>query len=217
MDFAELAELIQTRRSVRQWQDRDVPDELIARALELAVWAPNGGNRQPWRFLVIKNRALIGRMADAVRAATDLMASWPEARELGPAVQRWRVTSDFFRQAPVCIAALVGNYESIADRLLALRGTGDPAARDMQEARRLGSSRLQSASAAIMQLLLALHLQGLGTCWMTGPQQATAEIERLLAVPPDVHFIALIPVGYPAGTPKPGWRRPLEEVVQFYR
>jgi nitroreductase len=217
LQFEELAALVQTRRSIRRYADREVPDEALQRALDLAVWAPNGGNRQAWAFYVIKNRQLIGKVADAVKAKTELMASWPEAARFGESVRRWQRTSDFFRHAPVCIAVAMGCYESVADQVLAARGEGDPEARQIGEARRVGASRLQSASAAINTLLLALHAQGLGSCWMAGPQQAKAEIERLLEIPPELDFVALLPVGYPAEEPQPGPRRPRDEVVRFLR
>ncbi len=217
MQYEDLARLVKSRRSIRRYEDREVPDELIQRALDLAVWAPNGGNRQMWAFYVVKNRHLITQIADAVKAKTELMASWPEAARFGEAITRWRRTSDFFRAAPVCIAVAMGNYESTADLVLAARGENDPDARAIAAARRLGASRLQSVAAAINTLLLALHAQGLGACWMAGPQQAKQEIERLLEIPPDLDFVALVPVGYPAETPAAGPRRPMDEVVHFLR
>ncbi|MHB1134465.1 MAG: nitroreductase family protein [Chloroflexota bacterium] len=217
MDYEQLAELVTTRRSVRRYSAQEVPDAAIERALDLAVWAPNGGNRQSWAFYVIRNRSLIESLADAVRAKSLLIAGWPEAEAFGDSVQRWTRTSDFFRQAPLCIAVLMGRYESIADQVLAARDVADHDAAAMLEARRVGSSRLQSVAAAVNTLLLALHQQGLGSCWMAGPQQAKREIEQLLEVPPELEFVALLPVGYPAETPKAGPRRPMAEVVKVFR
>ncbi len=45
------------RRSVRAFSDREVPDELIDRMIDAALWAPNGGNMQPCRFLVIREKS----------------------------------------------------------------------------------------------------------------------------------------------------------------
>jgi nitroreductase len=215
VQYDDLAQLVTSRRSVRRFEEREVPNDLIQRALDLAVWAPNGGNRQSWAFYVIKNRGLINQLADAVKAKTETMAAWPEAESFGEAVARWRRTSDFFRSAPALVAVAMGRYESIADKILASRGEDDPEAREMSAARRLGSSRLQSVAAATSTLLLALHTMGLGGCWMAGPQQAKAEIERLLSIPDDLDFVALVPVGFPAETPAAGPRRPMHEVVRF--
>ncbi|HYF80063.1 MAG TPA: nitroreductase family protein [Symbiobacteriaceae bacterium] len=217
MEFAELAELIRSRRSIRKYRPDDVPDELLLKAIDLATWAPNGGNRQPWQFWVIKNREVIGQIADAVDGRSRLMASWPEAQAYPADVERWNRVSSFFRQAPVCIAVMVGGYESLADKLMKARGEADPAAREMLEWRRFGASRIQSIGAAVQNLLLALHQQGLGACWMAGPQQAKGEIEALLGVPAEFEFVALVPVGWPAEEKAGGPRKPMDEVVRFVR
>ncbi|MBW2674802.1 MAG: nitroreductase family protein [Deltaproteobacteria bacterium] len=120
--WEELSELTKTRRSIRRFEDKPVPEDLLLKALELATWAPNGGNQQPWRFLIVSNGELIGKMADAVKAKTELMASWPEAEQFEETVARWRKSSDFFRGAPVCIVVLMGKYSSIADQILQARG-----------------------------------------------------------------------------------------------
>jgi nitroreductase len=46
METAELAKLIKSRRSIRFWEDKPVPEELLLQAVELATWAPNGANAQ---------------------------------------------------------------------------------------------------------------------------------------------------------------------------
>jgi nitroreductase len=217
IDFKELGELMKARRSIRKFQDKPVPEDLLLKALELATWAPNGGNYQGWRFLVVSNRELIHKMADAVKAKTELLASWPEARQFSGMVERWRKTSDFFRGAPVCIAVLMGKYSSVADQILQARGENDATAREIRTVRQLGSSSLQSVAAAITYLLLLLHYLGLAATWMAGPQQAKKEIEQLLGVPPEWDFVDLIPVGYPAETPEVRPRKPILEVVQFFR
>jgi nitroreductase len=217
MQFEELAELIRTRRSIRRYRDADVPDEMLLKAIDLATWAPNGGNFQPWQFWVVKNRDLIGRMADAMDDRSRLMAAWPEAEPYLEHAKRWVQHGGFFRHAPVCIPVLVGKYQSIADRLLDARGAGDPQAREMAEWRRAGASRLQTIGGAVQNLLLALHQQGLGACWMAGPQQAKAEIDAILGIPEEWEFAAMVAVGYPAEEKVGAARKPLDEVVKFIR
>lgn len=215
--MARLSELIRTRRSIRRYKPDEVPDEMLLQAIDLATWAPNGGNFQPWQFVIVKNRDLISQMADAVDARSRLMASWPEAAPFQEHADRWVRVGAFFREAPACIAVMVGGYQSIADRLLAARGPADPAAQEMAEWRRFGASRIQTIGGAVMLLLLALHQQGLGACWMAGPQQAKAEIERILDVPAEMDFVALVPVGFPAEEREGAPRKPLDQVVRILR
>jgi len=217
VDYQELFKLIQTRRSIRKFQDKPVPEDLLLKALELATWAPNGGNYQPWRFLVITDKSIIHKMADEVKSKTTLMGSWPEAGKFGDAAQRWQKNSDFFRGAPVCIAVLMGKYLSMADQILKMRGEKDPLAQEMRSSRQLGNSTLQSVAAAISYLSIALHLFGLGSTWVAGIQLAKKEIERLLNVDPEWDLVDLIPLGYPAESPIPPPRKPVSEVVQFLR
>lgn len=213
----ELSELIKTRRSIRKFQDKPVPEEILVKAVELAAWAPNGGNKQAWQFWIVTNRGLIQQMGDAVKGTTELIASWPEAEQFGTTVARWRQVSDFFRGAPACIVVLMGKYSSIADKIMQARGPQDTAAREMISYREFGKSTLQSVASAIAYLCLLLHNFGLGATWMVGPVQAKKEIERLLDVPPEWDFVGLLPVGYAAEAPPPPPRKPVQEVIRFFR
>ena len=217
VDWKELSELVKTRRSIRKFQDKPVPEDILVKALELATWAPNSGNQQSWRFWIVTNKDLIQKLGDAVKGTTELMASWPEAQQFGETVQRWRKTSDFFRGAPAVIAVLMGRYSSIADQILHARGEKDPVAREIHSFRDLGASCLQTAAAGAAYICLILHYFGLGTTWMAGPIQAKKEIEELLKVPPEWDFVDVIPVGYPAEAPDLRPRKPVQEVIKFFR
>src|SRR5213594_2204446 len=50
-----LFEALRTCRTVRRLRPDPVPDELLRKVLTAATWAPSGGNRQPWRFLVVRD------------------------------------------------------------------------------------------------------------------------------------------------------------------
>jgi len=52
-------EAIRDRRSVRKYKAEPVPDNLVKKLLEAAVWAPSGSNIQPWNFIVIKDRKVL--------------------------------------------------------------------------------------------------------------------------------------------------------------
>ncbi len=82
MDFYEV---IRTRRSIRSFKPDLIPDEVLNRILEAVRIAPSGSNRQPWKFIVVKDEALKKRLV--------------------PACQNQR----FIAEAPVIIAACGGN------------------------------------------------------------------------------------------------------------
>lgn len=59
----EVEEAILTRRSVRKYQGRPVPEEKIRRLLQAAMAAPSAGNSQPWHFVVITDRQTLAELA----------------------------------------------------------------------------------------------------------------------------------------------------------
>jgi nitroreductase len=52
----ETIEAIMTRRSVRKYSDKKVPDDVVQQILQAAMSSPSAGNEQPWHFIVIKDR-----------------------------------------------------------------------------------------------------------------------------------------------------------------
>ena len=57
----ETLETIHTRKSVREFIDKEIPQDIITKVLEAAIRAPSGGNTQPWRFVVVTDRAKIAK------------------------------------------------------------------------------------------------------------------------------------------------------------
>lgn len=216
MELTELANLIKSRRSIRAWQDRAVSAGLLSQAVEIATWAPNGGNQQNWRFYIILNRDTIQAIADAVQSSADQIASWTEASPGGAAAASGR-KAGFFRNAPAAIAVAASQYQSAVDGVLASHEKSDPLAGQIRQWRNIADSRIQSVASAIAYLLLILHQMGLGAVWMTGPMQAKKEIEKLLKVPPEMDVIAFIPVGYPAESPVTRGRRAVGEISEVVR
>ena len=172
MKTTELADLIKSRRSIRSWQDKPVPEDVLRQAIELATHAPNGGNQQNWFFYIILNKKIIVSIADAVQATADYIASWPEAAKFGEEMMRMAQRSSNFRRAPAAIAVAAKQYQAQVEELAVSREATDPRARDILEGRHIANSRIQSVASAVAYLLLILHQMGLGAVWMTGPMQA---------------------------------------------
>ncbi len=217
VDITGLSNLIKSRRSIRKWQDKPVPEDLLLKALELATHAPNGGNHQNWHFYLILDKAIIGSIADAVETTANTVGSWPELIKLGDAAKRQVRNSGFFRTAPAAIAVTTGQFHSPVDQACAEREKTDPRAAQIRGWRNIADSRVQSAASAIAYLTLILHQMGLGTVWMLGPVQAKREIETILKVPAGMDFVAFLPVGYPAESPEPRPRKPVKEVCEILR
>jgi len=61
------------RRSVRNFKDKPVPETIIRRVLEAGRFAPSAGNCQPWKFIVITDRALIHEMDEAIYGTLSML------------------------------------------------------------------------------------------------------------------------------------------------
>lgn len=72
---------------------------------------------------------------------------------------------------------------------------------------------IQSVAAAIQNLLLMAHAEGLGACWYCAPLFCQKEVRRVLNAPEKIEPMALITMGFPDEKPKPPLRIPLEEIV----
>ena len=59
-------DFIFTRRSVRKYADREVPDDMIQDLLEAGMAAPSAVARDPWHFIVLKDRIIINKLADVL-------------------------------------------------------------------------------------------------------------------------------------------------------
>jgi nitroreductase len=71
-------EVIHTRRSIRQYQDRSIPEEVINKLLAAAMAAPSARNQQPWEFIVVTRKDLLERIS-TVNPYADMAAAAPVA------------------------------------------------------------------------------------------------------------------------------------------
>ena len=136
------------------------------------------GNFQGWRFVVVKNPAVIAKMGNAVQSVADKVAGWPIEAQWKEEIARHQKKSSFFKEAPVCIAVFANKYESVMDKILIPRESFDPEAKEILAFRRSAPTGLQSAAAAVATLLLVLHNAGLGAVWLANPLIAKKQIER---------------------------------------
>jgi nitroreductase len=60
----EALEAIMSRRSIRKYKDKKIPDETIAILLKAAMNAPSAHNRQPWHFIVVDDRETLKKVPE---------------------------------------------------------------------------------------------------------------------------------------------------------
>ncbi len=119
----EVLDCIRTRRSTRQFQERQIEREQLETLLEAAIWAPSGGNSQSWLFTAIQNQAVLVRINDLVREG---FQTWiPDddyPGKLRAITNSHKEGYHFFYHAPtLIIASNRANYENaMADCALGL-------------------------------------------------------------------------------------------------
>lgn len=206
----ELFDAIKGRKSIRRFKQAPIPDEDIRKILDAGRLAPSANNTQPWSFLVIKDRAVLARMAAAVRQQIDRMIPHAEDEKQAQRLAAYKGTYyTFFEKAPLVIAVFLEGYDAGTDKLLVRMGC--PA----EEIKRLRPMPgLQSVAAAIEHMLLACHALGYGSCWMTGPLVAQEAFEELLGYGKEKFIAALLPVGVPDEDPPARPRKALAELMK---
>jgi nitroreductase len=188
-------EAINTTRAMRRLKADPVPQELIWKVLDAAIRAPNGGNRQPWNFIVItdpETKKEIGRWY--LDAWNNSYGRIREAAMSNPELARTFASADHLAkhlaEAPVLIIATV-QKPGVAP-------VSPPGA---------------SVYPAVQNLMLAARALGLGATLTTLHRAHEPEVKQLLGIPDDVETMALIPMGWPKGKFGAGPRRPAEEVT----
>lgn len=198
-DPADLAAIIQGRRSVRVFQERPVPRAAVERALAAAAWAPSPHGRQPWRFAVIERQesriALADAMASAWEAQLRLDGQSEEIVQLRLQKSRERLTT-----APVLVLACLylGDLDVYPDP-------------DRQAAET--TMAIQSLGAAVQNLLLTIYTEGLDAGWMCAPLFCPEVVRTRLGLDEGLIPHALIAIGYAAKAPVRRPRHPLNEIV----
>lgn len=198
----ELLEGLATTRAIRRYTDEPVSDEALATIMWAASRAPTGSNRQPFRFIVLRDgpraasaRALLAgaatamwgakRASDGYDEGSGADADSPKAR-MARTMQHY---SDHLAEAPVIIIACIARHRQ--------------------------PNPMEGASVypACQNLLLAARAIGLGGV-LTGLHGFVEdELREVLGIPADVGISATITLGHPHGRHGPVRRRPLAELV----
>jgi len=190
--MSHLLDELKARRSVRKYQARPLPQELIREVLLAAGWAPSAHNAQPWRFIVLVDpkvkRRLAVAMAEAWRA--DMV-------EDGISIEQktFNLRTERFATAPTLVVACL----SMTDMAKFSDEKRQKCERDLA---------MQSLAAAVQNMLLAAHSLGLGACWFCAPAFCKETVRQVLKIPVEVEPEALVAIGYPAEKPPVPSKKP---------
>jgi coenzyme F420-0:L-glutamate ligase / coenzyme F420-1:gamma-L-glutamate ligase len=199
MEYEAFRQLVRERRTVRAYRAEEVELRPIRQAIEDACWAPSPHHTQPWRFVLVSSEPERRRLAEAMGE------KWQEdlsQDELSPRLIEGQLKGSRVRLSKAQALLVVCMSQRDLDRYPDERR--QTAERDMA---------VQSIGAAIQNLLLALHLNGLAACWMCAPLFCPEIVQATLTLPADWEPQALITIGRAVEPPPAPQRRPMEDLL----
>lgn len=186
--MATFEELLKTRRSVREFTDEPVPMELIQTLITESTMAPNASNDQPWRFVVVRDKAYMKRISDeSKKNILKRIAADPQC-----AIARYEgalrnESFNVFYNAP-CLVIIAGP----ADK----------------------GNILADCALAAGYFMMAAASRGLGTCWINlGSYIEDGAMRAELGLADGIEAMAPIIVGYPKRIPTAPPRKPPQIVA----
>jgi nitroreductase len=186
-----LGEAVFTQRSIRRFKPDPIPMEDIRLILEAAAKAPNGGNQQVARFLVVNDPAIVREFGRLYHEAW-----WAKRRDEG-----FHGREDLPRRYHSA-AGLADAMQDVPCVMFAL-ATRDGAA--------------DSVIPAVQNLMLAARALGIGSVPTTLHPTVMARFRAMFGVPEDAAFQFCVPLGYPQGNFGPNDRKPTSETTFLNR
>lgn len=202
-------EAMSTLRAVRRLKPDAIPADVTERILQAAAWAPTGGNVQPWRVIVVRERALKERLG-ALYAAR-----WKQY-SAGHRTLWTKAPEEVKAKAERVIDAGDHLAERFADTPLVAVFCFNPEHMAITDAKQPRVSVVGGASIypAVENFLLACRAEGLGCVLTTLLCEVEPEVRELLAIPQPWATACAVPVGWPAGLGHgPISRRPVDKLA----
>ena len=169
-------EMLKERRSIRDYEDKDVSIKTIKEIIKESCLAPSSGNGQPWRFIIINKKEMMKKLSDECKG--NLIADL-EKNPASPSKKYEAALRDpdfnIFYNAP-CLVYILGRQNTL-------------------------SLKVDCSLAACYFMFSALE-RGLGTCWIgLGGYVRDPELLKQTGMPEDYRIVAPIIIGYPKNIP----------------
>ncbi len=175
------SELLQKRRAIRDFEEKEVPLKIVEEILQEATLAPSASNNQPCRFVVVQCRKTIKALSGDSKA--NLLSDHTENKiKLKPDYVAFLQNENFnvFYNAS-CVIYIVG-------------------------AKSVGSLDVDGALAA-SYIMFSAAARGLGTCWVAlGANIRDSKLRAELGIPDNCRIVAPMILGYPKAIPAPSER-----------
>ncbi len=182
MDFKEL---LKQRRAVRDFEDKEVPTDILKEMVEDAILAPNASHKQPWKFVIVNNKEMMKRISDDSK---NTIIAGIEKNPDSPMKGYLAVLKDenfnVFYNSPalICVVSRIKGPLNAVDCAL-----------------------------AASYLMFSATSRGLGTCWVAqGAEVRDENLLKELGIPEGYRIYSPIIVGYPKSIPPAPERKPVD-------
>ena len=204
----DVSEAIQKRATIRKWKPIPVEKEKIIKVLESGRRAPSWGNVQPWRFIVVQDKAKIEELAKAAGGGQPQVGAAPVVIVCCGVAEVFSRKMHRESLKQLMEAGVMEWPEEFLDNVVLESEQFAPYIRG-KEVMTIKAGEQIMISVAFMSLE-ALN-QGLGSCWVgaISPKEAA----KVMGLPDDIFVHDLFVLGYPDEDPKPRPRKGLDKIV----
>jgi nitroreductase len=203
----EVSEAIQKRASIRRWKPVPVAKEKIVKVLEAGRRAPSWGNVQPWRFIVVQDKARIGELAKAAGGQPQVSTAPVVIVCCGfMEVFSRKMHRESLKQ--LIEAGVMDWPDEVLDNVVL--------GSDQFAPYRLGEQVMtikagEQIMISIAYMTLEATNQGLGCCWVGAISPKDAH--RVMTLPNNIFVHDFFLLGYADEDPKPRPRKELNKIV----
>jgi len=181
----DVIEAIRTTGACRFFRPEPVPDDVLERLFDAARYGPQGGNRQPVRYIVVRDPALKKQLAEWY------LPYWNRIVDMA-ARGEYRGSARLLRDG----THMANHFEEIPVLVVVCAVLGDLARTDA-DLDRPGIVGGASVYPSVQNLLLAARNEGLGATLTTLLCAVEPQVKELLHIPPELITCATITLGYP--------------------
>ncbi|MGE0307402.1 MAG: nitroreductase family protein [Acidimicrobiia bacterium] len=217
----DLVTALRTNGSVREFEPRAVPDDVLYRVLDTARFAPSGGNRQPWGAIFIRDRDTRVKLRELVqgsfreyqahqRAGVVAFSTGADGIWHGPAIDL-----DEARRTPAPWG-FVDRFEDLPEWVIITADLTQLAIMDNP----IGRQSICGGASVypfVQSMLLAARAEGIAgvlTTFLVREERAAREI---LGFPEHIAIAAMVLLGYPKHQNSKLTRKPVEDFARMER